>query len=144
MKVSKVAALLLFATWGLSQYVLISSSPVLIQPAFASLDMPAGTLIAWGGLLALPAALLLARPGWLGRWGTHLMRAALILATAWGFVCYGLADNWSFNFGAGADGFRGSEAAGRLFWWYSLGVWVLPLLIGWGAATCQLISAARR
>jgi hypothetical protein len=138
------AALLLFAAWTLSQYVLISSSPILIRPALAAMHMPAGTLIAWGGLVALPASLLLARPRWLGSVSSRAMLAALILAGAWGFVCYGLADNWSFNFGAQAGGFRGSVAAGRLFWWYSLGAWALPLLVAWGAATYRLFSALRR
>lgn len=108
------------------------------------MDMPAGTLIAWVGLVTLPAAALLARLQCLGRVGNRAMQVVLILAGAWGFVCYGLADNWSFNFGSAADGFRGSEAAGRLFWWYSLTVWALPLLIAWGAGAYRLLSGVRR
>ena len=134
----------MFAAWGVSQYLLISASPILIRPALVFLDMPAGTLIAWTGLVALPAAVLLARLQWLGRIGIRALLFALILAGAWGFVCYGLADNWSFNFGAAADGFRGSEAAGRLFWWYSLTAWALPLLIVSGAAAYRLFSRSRR
>ena len=141
---SKAAAILLFAAWGFSQYLLISGSPILIEPVLATPGVPAGTLIAWSGLVALPAALLLTRPGWLGRVGMQTMQVALVLAGAWGFVCYGLADNWSFNFGSAADGFRGSEAAGRLFWWYSLTVWALPLLIAWGAGAYRLLSGVRR
>ena len=72
------------------------------------------------------------------------MQVVLILASVWGFVCYGLADNWSFNFGSAADGFRGSEAAGRLFWWYSVTVWALPLLVVSGAAAYRLFSRLRR
>lgn len=144
MSLRNAAALLLFATWGLVQYVLISSSPVLTRSAFASLGMPAGTLIAWVGLVALPAAALLARLQCLGRVGIRALLFALILAVAWGFVCFGLADNWSFNFSAAADGFRGSEAAGRLFWWYSLTAWALPLVVLWGAAAYRLFSRSRR
>ena len=58
---SKAAAILLFAAWGFSQYLLISGSPILIEPVLATPGVPAGTLIAWSGLVALPAALLLAR-----------------------------------------------------------------------------------
>ncbi|MDJ0916342.1 MAG: hypothetical protein QNJ05_01175 [Woeseiaceae bacterium] len=103
-----------------------------------------GTLVTWGGLSALPAALVLAKPGWLNHAYAFCMRAALLLAVMWGLVSYLLADNWSFNFGANSEGFRGSSAAGRVFWFYSLLVLSAPLLIVVSAAVHRLLSIRER
>ncbi len=46
----------------------------------------------------------------------------------WGFVSYGLAGNWAFNFGI-RDTFVGSTIASVYFWYYTYTVIILPIVI---------------
>ena len=50
-------------------------------------------------------------------------------------------NGFPFNFGASSDGFRGGVAAGRVFWFYSLLVLLVPLPIAIGAAVHRLLSS---
>lgn len=56
------------------------------------------------------------------------MIGLLLLCAAWGFVAYGLAGNWAFNFSNQSGSFRGSVAAGEIFWAYSKSIVGLAVL----------------
>lgn len=56
------------------------------------------------------------------------MICLLMLCAAWGFVAYGLAGNWAFNFSTQTDSFQGSVVAGEIFWAYSKSIVAMTLL----------------
>ena len=115
-------------------YLLISGSATLTRVAIESIGLPVGTLVAWGGIIALPTALYFGPARRLGpsaplaRSCMFLLKAALLLAGSWGLVAYGLAGNWAFTFSGRVPTFRGSEEASIVFWAYSAGVLLVALL----------------
>ena len=121
-----------------SAWLLATGAPLLTRAAIASRGLPWGTLVAWGGLVAL----------WLAVWLVYpprdeldeptvkqlrrTIRWGLFYAVTWGFVGTWLATNWAFNFSGEIWTFRGSAAAGKLFWLYTkvlvgLGVLFVPV-----------------
>ena len=109
-----------------SAYLLLTGSPLLLMPAVEAINLPAGTLIAWAGLIALPAAIYLFTPqsdrqsSRLNRLAINLLRSDLLLAGSWGLVAYGLSGSWAFTFSGVARSFRGSDAASAAFWGYTV------------------------
>jgi hypothetical protein len=117
-----------------SAALLVTGSPILMWqlPGFA--PWPAGTLIAWAGLVSFPLAVYtglgdLHPPKRLSEWVTaRALKMLLVLALAWGPISYWLAGNFRFNFGNN-DGFRGSETAFFVFLYYSLALVLLPAAV---------------
>jgi len=115
-------------------YLLATASPWLLVEPFRSSGLPLGTLIAWAGIVSLPMASFLGFHRYLNRQirsarvSRSLMIVLLLLCAAWGFVAYGLAGNWAFNFSNQTGTFRGSSAAGEIFWAYSKSIVAMTLL----------------
>lgn len=132
-----------------SAYLLATASPwLLIEPTRLS-GLPLGTLVAWAGIVSLPVASFLgfhrllnrdSRPAKIFR---SLMICLLLLCATWGFVAYGLAGNWSFNFSNQTDSFQGSVAAGEIFWAYSKSIVAMTLLASAALFALSLILKPR-
>ena len=127
-----IVALGVFVT---SCYLLLTGSPLLLATAIERIGLPLGNVIVWAGMVSLPVATYLGfrscleRETPLRRALRFVARALLVLGAAWGFVSYGLAGNWAYNFSVRAGGFQGSETAALIFWGYSFAVVALTLLL---------------
>jgi len=115
-------------------YLLATASPWLLFESARLPGLPLGTLIAWAGIVSLPIASFLGFHRFLNR-ATRPARVSrsliiffLLLCASWGFVAYGLAGNWAFNFSNLTGSFRGSVAAGQIFWAYSKSIFAITLL----------------
>ncbi len=104
-----------------ASYLLVTAHPVLVQLASDSLGMPWGTLIAWFGLLSLPALVYFLFPGLMNPTTTvlrilkGLWLLSLILALIYPLAGFYLAGNWSYSFRSQAE-FRGSTRASVYYW----------------------------
>jgi hypothetical protein len=131
----KSLLLVALAIFACSAYLLTTASPLLLVEPARFPGLPLGTLITWAGILSLPCASYLAFHRFLGRKtrlarvSKALMRGLLLLGAGWGFLSYGLAGNWRFNFSGQADSFRGGVAAGEIFWAYTISIVVITLLM---------------
>ncbi|MGD8347544.1 MAG: hypothetical protein PVI83_09880 [Lysobacterales bacterium] len=130
----RFAVILTLGVFGCSVYLLATASPWLLAESARWPGFPLGTLIAWAGIVSLPMASFLGfhrflnRETRLSRISRSLMTILLFLCAAWGFVAYGLAANWAFNFSNTTNSFRGNVAAGEIFWAYSQSIVALTLL----------------
>ncbi|MEJ2257556.1 MAG: hypothetical protein P8X98_11230 [Woeseiaceae bacterium] len=131
----RLAVILALGVFVCSAYLLATASAWLLVEPLRLSGLPLGTLIAWIGIVSLPMASFLGfhrflnretRPARISR---SLMICLLLLGAAWGFVAYGLAGNWAFNFSNQTDSFRGSAAAGEIFWAYSKSIVSVTLLV---------------
>lgn len=120
---------------AVSAFLLITASP-LLSAGFPGLPaLPLGILIAWSGAVALPLCIYTAparlHPPQTGldRIMAWLMWALLAAAIAWAPVSFWLSGSLSFEFRENV-GFRGSEAALFVFFYYSMAVVVIPVLVG--------------
>ena len=138
-KICLLAALLVFI---LALILLFTGSPLLELEILGDPYLPAGTLITWFGMIALPAAIYwgikeMRQPGsQITRFLSGLLKVLLILAILWAPICSLLAGNLAFNFSE-VQGFQGGQTAMRMFWWYSYGLPVeslLLLLIYWSTS----------
>ena len=68
------------------------------------------------------------------------MIGMLLLCAAWGFVSYGLAGNWAFNFSNRAGSFQGSVLAGEVFWAYTISIVAMTLLASAALIALTLFS----
>jgi len=68
------------------------------------------------------------------------MFCLLLLSAAWGFVSYGLAGNWAFNFSNQSGSFRGSVAAGGVFRAYTVAVVAASLVVSAGLLIVAAVS----
>ena len=102
--------------------------------------LPAGTIITWAGIIALPVLIYLVikrlhRPvSGAFRFFRAFILVIIAFAMSWGGVAYYLAGNWAFNFSGSVSTFRGSAAASPYFWNYTYFLLALPiafLLIYW-------------
>lgn len=127
-----IAALGVFVASG---YLLLTGSPLLLVTAIEAIGLPLGNVIAWTGMASLPLATYLGFHSCLDRDTSRhralriVARVLVALGAAWGFVSYGLAANWAYNFSVRAGGFRGGETAAMIFWGYSFAVVALTLLL---------------
>ncbi len=69
------------------------------------------------------------------------MICVVLLCVGWGFVSYGLAGNWAFNFSNRADSFQGSVLAGEVFWAYTISIVAIPLLASAALIALTLFSS---
>jgi len=121
MSVRTLGLVLSLVVFCAASFLLVTASPVLLQPVSDPLGMPWGTLIAWFGLLSLPALVYFLFPGLL-KATTPLQRVlkglwmvSLILAVAWPLASFYLAGNWSYSFKPQEE-FRGSTRASVYYW----------------------------
>ena len=120
-----------------ASYLLVTASPVLVQPVSESLGMPWGTLISWFGLISLPALVYFLFPGLMGattptqRILKGLWLISLILALVWPLTSFYLAGNWSYSFRSQEE-FRGSTQASAYFWNLVKFTALLPLGVFFG------------
>lgn len=130
----KSLALVAFAVFVGSAFLLITSSPWLVIDLFGLPWLPLGTLIVWAGFVALPAAATLAfsdflvRKSWRARIARYAMTVVLLLSGTWGLVGYALAGNWNFNFSNRAESFQGSVRAAEIFWDYSISIFSISVV----------------
>jgi len=139
----RVAVIMALGIIVCGAYLLATVSPwLLVEPAGLP-GLPLGTLITWAGIVSLPMASLLGfhrflnRDSRLAKISKSLMICLLVLSVSWGFVAYGLAGNWAFNFSNQTDAFQGSIAAGEIFWAYSKLIVAMTLL---ASATLFVLS----
>jgi hypothetical protein len=131
-----------------SAYLLATASPLLLVESARFPGLPMGSLITWAGIASLPIALFLGfdqvlrQRSRLARVFRSVMTGLLLLSAGWGFVSYGLAGNWAFNFSNQTDSFQGSEAAGKFFWAYSISIVTMTLLVS--AVLCAFVLFSNR
>jgi len=141
--------LLSLVVFCVSSYLLVTASPMLVQTASASLDMPWGTLVAWFGLLSIPSIVYFAFPGLQNPKSTILqvLRWAwvisLTLAILYPFLSFYLAGNWSYTFQSQVP-FRGSTRASVYYWNLVKITAILPLLVLLGALLERFLAGKPR
>ena len=130
----KVAVYSLVVLILIAAILLLFGHPVLSQPG--PFGVPAGNIITWGALIALPLAQLLGlynkgKRDSDPRIGIFYIGAlgSLALSALWGVLSYGLAGNWNFNFHSGAESFVGSPEAAEFFFYLTAVTAILPFLI---------------
>jgi hypothetical protein len=129
-----------------SAWLLATASPLLLIELAPAPGLPLGTLVAWAGIVSLPVASFLGfqryldRDSRLSRASRYSMLCLLLLAAAWGFVSYGLAGNWAFNFSNQSGSFRGSVAAGGVFRAYTVAVVAASLFVSTGLLIVAAVS----
>jgi hypothetical protein len=112
--------------------LLAFSSSVLVTAITPTL--PAGTIITWLGLMAVPSMLYFGIKEFRNpstpflrslRWA---LTADLLMAILWIPISYALAGNLAFNFGHAKTG-QGSVEAGELFWMFTYSIPLLAISI---------------
>lgn len=127
-------------------YLLMTASEVLMVPVLEEPFLPAGTLITWLGYIALPLSVyfgfqsLRAPRGGVDRVFAIIFKVLIFAGLIWGGVAFSLAGNRNFSFG-NTEGFRGSVAAGRIYWQFCYILAGLPIL---GALVYGLIRFLRQ
>jgi hypothetical protein len=115
-------------------FLLATGSELLVVPFLGLEHVPWGTPITWAGLVSLSGLVYQAVPALRKPENRFvnvlsiLLKITLVLAILWGFVCFGLAGNWSYSFSEKAT-FQGGQTAMMLFWYFSGALAVLPILV---------------
>jgi len=137
---------LALGVFACSAWLLATASPLLLVELAPAPGLPLGTLVAWAGIVSLPVASFLGfqrhlgRESRLSRVSRYSMFCLLLLSAAWGFVSYGLAGNWAFNFSNQSGSFRGSVAAGGVFRAYTVAVVAASLFVSAGLLIVAAVS----
>lgn len=114
-------------------FLLTARPDILALPLLNNPAIPAGTLISWTGLVALPLSALsgikkIWKPVTAVEKGFRIaLILCIVMSLAWGVAGYVLADNWSYVF-TNQEEFRGSDRAAILFFRYTLTVVIIPLI----------------
>lgn len=124
------ASLIIFITVTI---LLLTGSFVLTEPLYNGSTIPMGTPLTWLGIMSLPLAIYFGVERFRNPTRTHkllsrILKFSLTLAVLWVPICYLLAGNLSFSFSE-KSGFQGGQLAMKMFWGYSYGVVILPLLL---------------
>lgn len=141
-----LVVILALAIFFSSVYLLATASPWLLAESARLPGLPFGTLVTWMGIVSLPIASFLGfreflnRDTRVARVFRSLMICMHLLCAGWGFVSFGLAGNWAFNFSNTADSFQGSVLAGQIFWAYTLSIVATTLLASAVLFALRLIS----
>lgn len=116
-------------------YLLFTGSAILVkQVDLGFIKFPAGTLITWLGLIALPSCIYfgarrLRKPnGRFDRFLSKSLKTILILAILWVPISFLLAGNLSFSF-SGSKEYQGGPAASKIFFVFTFGITVLSLMV---------------
>nr|WP_297787420.1 hypothetical protein [uncultured Allomuricauda sp.] len=124
------ASLIIFITVTI---LLLTGSFVLTEPLYNGSTIPMGTPLTWLGIMSLPLAIYFGverfrNPNKTYKFLSRTLKLSLTLAVLWVPICYLLAGNLSFSFSE-KSGFQGGQLAMKMFWGYSYGVVILPLLL---------------
>lgn len=114
--------------------LLMTGSSILTVPMYEGSSIPMGTPITWMGLIALPLTIYFGvgefrNPKKRHKLFNQLLTFSVGLAVLWVPVSYLLAGNLSFSFSGATTGFQGGQLAMKLFWGYTYGIAILPVLL---------------
>ena len=114
--------------------LLMTGSSILTVPMYEGSSIPMGTPITWMGLSALPLTIYFGvgefrNPKKRHKLFNQLLKFFVGLAVLWVPISYLLAGNLSFSFSGTATGFQGGQLAMKLFWGYTYGIAILPVLL---------------
>ena len=114
--------------------LLMTGSSILTVPMYEGSSIPMGTPITWMGLIALPLTIYfgvgeIRNPKKRHKLFNQLLKFFVGLAVLWVPISYLLAGNLSFSFSGTATGFQGGQLAMKLFWGYTYGIAILPVLL---------------
>ncbi|NNK88592.1 MAG: hypothetical protein HKO90_09940 [Flavobacteriaceae bacterium] len=118
-----------------SGVILLTGSSLLTYELINKPRVPAGTLISWLGLIALPSSFFygitrIRRPQ--KRFDSIInngFKGLICLGLLWGLICFVLANNWTNSFSSKVDGFRGSVRAGEVFWMFNYVLVAMPFVL---------------
>ncbi|MHA7829792.1 MAG: hypothetical protein ACX93O_01745 [Flagellimonas sp.] len=124
------ASLIIFITVTI---LLLTGSFVLTEPLYNGSTIPMGTPLTWLGIMSLPLAIYFGverfrNPTKTYKLLSRILKFSLTLAVLWVPVSYLLAGNLSFSFSE-KEVFQGGQLAMKLFWGYTYGVVILPLIL---------------
>ena len=113
--------------------LLITGSFVLTEPLYNGSTIPMGTPLTWVGIMSLPLAIYFGieqfrNPTKNYRFLSPPLKFSLATAVLWVPVSYLLAGNLSFSFSE-KEVFQGGQLAMKLFWGYTYGTVILPLIL---------------
>jgi hypothetical protein len=114
--------------------LLISGSSILTVPIYEGSSIPMGTPITWMGLIALPLTIYFGVKKFRDHNTTYkllnqLLKFSVGLAVLWVPISYLLSGNLSFSFSVTVTGFQGGQLAMKLFWGYTYGIAILPMIL---------------
>lgn len=113
-------------------YLLFIGSNVLTKPLIVAIDMPAGTVISWLGIISFQIInyLILNKKSKIKAINFYkiILKGGLLLAFFWGFTGRLLAGNWAFNF-SNENVIVGSEKAASIFWSFSFLLFIFPITV---------------
>ena len=121
-------------TFGLSLYLLITGSSVLMLSLSDSSNIPLGTFTTWLGMIALPfifyfSIVRLREPeSKTDRVFALLLKILIFLAVLWIPISYLLAGNMSNTFTEKAE-FQGGQLAMKIFWFNSYFTVAAPIVL---------------
>lgn len=113
--------------------LLLSNAALLYKPLLREPYFPAGTLVAWAGIISLPTSIYFGlkriwRPGSrISRAFSSLLKSIIALCWLWGPTGYLLGGSFSFVF-EDEDRFPGGVLAAEVFWIFTFLVVLLPLV----------------
>lgn len=118
----------------ISAVLLITGSSVLMVAMVENPFIPLGNIIAWAGIMALPVTIYfgiinLQKPrNYFERLIKYLLLSSIMLAVFWAPISYWLSGNFTFIF-TPQPGFRGSNLASEIFWYFNYFIVATPVLI---------------
>ena len=114
--------------------LLYTGSPLLEYSLKDTPYIPAGTLITWLGMTAVPLSVYWGCKGLrepkatIRKYLAAFLKLILLLAVLWAPICFLLAGNWAYNFSE-SSGFQGGQEAMRWFWRLSYSIPIASLLV---------------
>jgi hypothetical protein len=121
MRKRKIGLFVSLVIFGLSLYLLVTGSSVLMLSLSGSKNIPLGTFTTWLGMIALPLIFYFSSKGFrepqskTARVFALLLKILIVLAILWVPISYLLAGNISNTFTEKA-GFQGGQLAMEIFW----------------------------
>ena len=114
--------------------LLISGSSILTVPIYEGSSIPMGTPITWMGLIALHLTIYFGAKKFRDHNVTYkllnqLLKFSVGFAVLWVPISYLLSGNLSFSFSGTVTGFQGGQLAMKLFWGYTYGIAILPMIL---------------
>ncbi len=147
MKKPQVIFSLLFLIVIVALYLLTTGSSILLEPIDLGLTrFPAGTLITWLGLIALPSCIYFGArrmrepESKFDQFVSKSLRGILIMALLWVPISYLLAGNLSFSFSGNLQ-YQGGPTASRIFFVFTYGIVLSSLAI---TVLLSILSLSRR
>lgn len=113
--------------------LLLTNAALLYEPLLREPFFPAGTLVAWAGIIALPTSIYfglkrIRRPGSrISRTFSSLLKFIIVLCWLWGPIGYLFSGSFSFVF-EDENSFPGGILTAEYFWIFTFFVVLLPLI----------------